>query len=103
MSSTGSEILAFGSHFSANFQSILDCFISKFKMKYDGLENIKTDRVNTVVFNLLQIKQSKFFGTPGILRIWAIFAHQTLVKHALSYCTEHDIFPGIVSHPSLNS
>ena len=62
LSSTGSEILAFGSHCLANFQPILDCFIPNFKLKYDDLENIKTDRVSTVVFNLLQIKQSKFFG-----------------------------------------
>ena len=64
LSSTASEILAFGSHCSANFQMILDCFIPKFKLKYDNLENIKTDGVNTVVFNLHQIKQSIFFGTP---------------------------------------
>ena len=49
LSLTGSEILDFGSHCSANFQPILDCFISKFKLKYDDLENMKTDRVNTVV------------------------------------------------------
>ena len=66
LSSTGSEILSFSSHCSANFHPILDCFIPKFKLKYDDLENIKTDRVNTVVFNLHQIKQSKFFfGIPG--------------------------------------
>ena len=46
-------------------QPFLDCLIPKFKLKYDNLENIKTDRVSTVVFNLHQIKQSKFFGTPG--------------------------------------
>ena len=61
LSSTGSEILAFGSHCSANIQPILNCFIPKFKLKYDDSENVKTDRVNTVVFDLLQIKQSKFF------------------------------------------
>ena len=57
LSSTGSEILIFGSHYSANFQPILDCFIPKFKLEYDDLENIKTDRVNAVVFNLHQIKR----------------------------------------------
>ena len=31
------------------------CF-EKFKLKYDNLENIKTDCVNTVVFNLHEIK-----------------------------------------------
>ena len=61
LSSTGSEILTFGTHCSAKFQPILDCFIPKFKLEYDNLENIKTERVNTVVFNLHQIKQSKFF------------------------------------------
>ena len=65
LSSMGSKILAFGSHYSANLQPILDCFIPKFKFKYDNLENIKTDRVNTVVFNLHQIKQLKvFWETP---------------------------------------
>ena len=42
-------------------QPILDCFILKFKLKYDDLKNIKTDHVNTFVFNLHQIKQLKFF------------------------------------------
>ena len=69
LSSTGSEILTFGSHCSANFQQILDCFIPKFKLEYDDLENIKTGSVNTIVFNLHQIKRLKFFfGTPGIHR-----------------------------------
>ena len=49
LSSTGSEILTFGSHCSANFQPILDCFIPTFKSEYDNSENIKTDRVNPVV------------------------------------------------------
>ena len=57
LSSTGSEILSFGGHCSANVQSILDCFVPKFKLEYDNLENIKTDRVNAVVFNLDQIKR----------------------------------------------
>ena len=69
LSSTGSKILTFGSHCSANFQPILDYFIiiPKFKLKYDDLKNIKTDCVNTVVFNSHQIKQLKFFGTLGTL------------------------------------
>ena len=58
----GFKILNFGSHCSANFQPILECFIPKFKLTYDDVKNIKTDRVNTVVFNLHQIKQLKFFG-----------------------------------------
>ena len=53
----GPEILAFGSHSSANFQLILDCYVSSFKLNYEDSENIKADRVNTAVFNLHQIKQ----------------------------------------------
>ena len=34
---------------------------TKIKLKYDNLENVKTDHVNTVVFNLHQMKQLKFF------------------------------------------
>ena len=67
LSSTGSEILTFGSHCSANFQPILDCFIPNFKLEYDNLENIKTDRVNTVVLNLTSNQTFEdIFGTPGI-------------------------------------
>ena len=40
-------------------------FYTKIKLKYDDLENIKTDHVNTVIFNLHEIKQVKFFlGHP---------------------------------------
>ena len=65
LSLTGSEILTFGSHCLANFQPILDCFIPKFELEYDDLENIKADLVNAVVFNLHQIKCLKLFlGHP---------------------------------------
>ena len=68
LSSTGSKILTFDSHCSANFQPIIDCLSQNFKFNYDNLKNIKTGRVNSVVFNLYQIKQLKFFfGTPGTL------------------------------------
>ena len=64
--STASQLLTFGSHYLANFQPILDCFITKFKLEYDDLENIKTDCVNTVVCNVHQINPLKFlWGTPG--------------------------------------
>ena len=64
-SSVGPKILAFGSHCSANFQPILDCFIPNFKLKYEDSENIKADRVSTVVFNLHQIKRrALFLGHP---------------------------------------
>ena len=54
-------ILAFGSHSLAKFQPTLDCFISNFKLKYENSQNVKTDCVNTVVFNLRKIKQRNFF------------------------------------------
>ena len=62
-SSAGSKILHFSSQCSANFKPILDCFIPNFK--YEDSENIKADRVSTVVFNLHQIKRRAFFlGHP---------------------------------------
>ena len=65
-SSASPEILAFGSHCSANFQPILNCFMPNFKLKYEDSENIKADSVNKVIFNLLQAKRRAFFyGTPG--------------------------------------
>ena len=64
-SSAGPKILAFGSHCSANFQPILDCFIPTFKLKYEDSENIKAGLVSTVVFNLRQIKRRAcFVGHP---------------------------------------
>ena len=45
-----------------NFQPILDCFIPKFKLEYDNLENI-----NIVIFNLHQIKHLKSFGGHPVL------------------------------------
>ena len=60
------EILVFVSHCLANFQPILDCFIPNVKLKYEDSKNIKADRVNTVVFNLHQIKRWTFFlGHPA--------------------------------------
>ena len=65
LSSMGSEILTFGSHCSANFKPILDCFIPKLKLEYDDLENIKTDCVNKVVSNSHHIKRLKLFFFLG--------------------------------------
>ena len=39
----------------------MDCFVSNFKLKYEDSENVKADRVNTVVFNLHQIKRCVCF------------------------------------------
>ena len=57
----GPENLSSRSHFKANFQPVLLCFIPNFKLRYEDSENIKTDRVSTVVFNLHQIKRRAFF------------------------------------------
>ena len=56
-----------------NFQQILDCFIPNFKLKYEDSENIEADHVNTVVFNLHQIKQEFFFGTPSTFIVTFLF------------------------------
>ena len=63
---SGPEILAFGGHSSMNIQLILVSFIPILKIKYEDSENIKTEGINTVVFNLDQIKQRNFLGTHGI-------------------------------------
>ena len=73
-SSAGPEIFACGSHCLANFQPILDCFIPNFKLKYEYSENIKTDRVSTVVFNLQQIKRGAFFFGHSVYLAWMTFA-----------------------------
>ena len=67
LSAAGPKRLGFGSYCSVNFQSILDCFIPNFKLKYEDSENILEYRVNIVVFNLRQINRGAFFGTPGII------------------------------------
>ena len=66
--SMGPKILAFVSHCLANFHPILDCFLLNFMLKYENSENVKVDRVDTVAFNLHQIKRCMgvFDGTPGI-------------------------------------
>ena len=55
LSSAVPKILAFGSCFSSNFLSILDCFIPNSQLKYEDSEHINTDCVNTFGFNLHQI------------------------------------------------
>ena len=58
----GPKSLAYVNHCSAKFQPILNCFIPILKQKYEDLENIKTHRINIVVFNLHLIKHWAFFG-----------------------------------------
>ena len=62
LSPAGPEVLTFRSHCSAKFQPILDCLIPNFKLKYEDSENMKTDGVDTVVFNLHHIKQRNVLG-----------------------------------------
>ena len=59
-SSAGAKSFSFSGPSSARFQPILDCFISDFKLKHKDSENLKADRVSTVVFNLHQIKHGAF-------------------------------------------
>ena len=82
LSSTDSEILAFSSQCSVNFQPILDCFFPKVNLKYDDLENIKQDHVNTVVLSLHQIEQSKLFlgDSASLLSILVSFYLSTLYQ-----------------------
>ena len=62
-SSACPKILAFGSHCSANFQPISDCFIPNFKLKCEDSANVKADRVSKVIFlNLHKIKRRAFLG-----------------------------------------
>ena len=70
LSSAVPEILGFSSYCSAKFQPILDCFIPNSKLKYEDLEIIKAGCVNTVVFNLHQIKCWAFFmGHPVCMTV----------------------------------
>ena len=66
-SSAGPKVFACSSYSSLNFQPISDCFIPNFKLKYGDSESMKAHPVNTVVFDLRQIKRRTFFGTPGSL------------------------------------
>ena len=59
---------------------ILDRFIANFKLNYEDSENIKVDRVRTVVFNLHQIKRRTFFRTPGII---ADYKYAKIFKFAM--------------------
>ena len=45
-----------------NFNRFWIALFPTFELKYEDSENIKTDLVDTVVFNLHEIKQRNFFG-----------------------------------------
>ena len=40
-----------------------------FKLKYDNLENVKTDRVNTAFSTYIKSNGQSFFGTPGSILV----------------------------------
>ena len=73
MSLSGPKILVFSSHSPANSQPILDCSIPNFKFKYENSENIKRDRVSTVIFNLHQIKRGAFFMGHPVCQFFIYF------------------------------
>ena len=80
----------------AKFQSILDCFIPIFKLKYEDLENIKNDRVTTLVFNVHQIKCRAFFmGHPVQLSLsgsyYLIIANERLCPSFAMYQIIYDL------------
>ena len=87
-SPAGPEILAFVSHYSANFQPNLYCFIPNFKLKYEDSENIKLDLVNTVIFNLHQVKRwASFFWD-------ARYNEVVMVDEALQSCKTAHLVEG---------
>ena len=53
-------MLVFCSHSSVNVQLILDCSIRNFRLKREDSENIESDRADTVVFKLHQLKPLTF-------------------------------------------
>ena len=64
----GPEIVAFvcslaiALQFSKTFPLMLDCFTPNCKLKYEDFKKYKADHVDTVVFNLYQIKHRTFLG-----------------------------------------
>ena len=58
-----------------------------FKLKYEDSENVKADHVNTVRFNLHQIKCRAFLGTPGI---FIPFSQALRIRRICSKETEFD-------------
>ena len=67
LSISGSKIFSFRQPFLGELSPNLDCFITNFKLKFEDSENIKADRVDTVVFSLHQTKcWAVLFGTAGV-------------------------------------
>ena len=46
----------------------MDCFVPNAKLKYEDLENIIADRVNTVVFKLHHIKRRACFLGHSVVK-----------------------------------
>ena len=62
LSSAGPETAAFDSHCPVNFRPILSWFLPNGKLKYGDSENLKTDLVNAVVFNLPKQNQDAVYS-----------------------------------------
>ena len=84
LSSTGPKLLTFGSHCSANFQPILDCFVPKFKLEYVDLENGKKQMCKYSRFQLTSDQTVKvFFGTPDSFQLtvaWSVAMAMLLLR-----------------------
>ena len=72
-SSTSPEILAFGSHCSANFQRILDCFVPNFKLKYEDSQDIIADSMNRNVFIYIKSNVGRFFWETRLVQFLFIY------------------------------
>ena len=60
--SAGHKTSAFSSHSSANFHLILDCFLPKFKVKYEDSENSKAGSINSY----FQLTSNQISGILGV-------------------------------------
>ena len=62
-----------------------------FNLKYEDSENIKSDRINTAIFNLHQIKHQAFFwDTRYVFKI----LRQTIVEQRWKYSQNNHINEG---------
>ena len=81
----GPEILAFGSHCSANFQLILDWFVSNFKLKYEDSEKNRLCKHSRSQLTSNQTEEH-FWGHPVVYLVTPPSCRRvTLIfKHSLS-------------------
>ena len=72
-------------YFSKKSAQLFLSFVPNSKLKYKGLEDLKADCVNTVIFNLHQIKRR----TPGIRNNFRFE-----IKNGVSYIWLSAVFAG---------